>query len=338
MRRFVVCGLAALLAAPTVYVPRAQAQGTISPLCPAGNLTQTASQDACQKAVDLFQYLAPQLGTIIAGGNATLGRGSSLGGLPHFSITVRGNIMNGSIPQIDQLTPSVTGAHSDEYPTKSQIIGLPQADLAVGLFKGIPLGLTTVGGLDLIVSAAYLPSVTSGSVKVDVPNGSLKLGFGGRLGLLSESLLTPGVAVTYLRRDLPTVNIGGTTNNGDSLAVDGLEVHTNAWRVVANKSLLLFGLAVGAGQDKYSSKGNIRAYVAPRTGLVTGVSAGPVALKQDLTRTNIFADLSLNLPLLKIVGEIGHVSGGTINTYNTFEDGAADDARTYGSVGLRFGI
>jgi len=32
------------------------------------------TQDACQKAVDVFQYVAPQLGTAITGGNATLGR------------------------------------------------------------------------------------------------------------------------------------------------------------------------------------------------------------------------------------------------------------------------
>ena len=32
----------------------------------------------------------------------------------------------------------------------------------------------------------------------------------------------------------------------------------------------------------------------------------------------MFADLSLNFPFIKIVGEIGQVSGGTIDTYNTF--------------------
>ena len=65
--------------------------------CPPGNVgaaipDQTrASQDACQKAIDLFQYMAPQLGAAITGGNATLGQGGSLGGLGHFSAGLRIN-------------------------------------------------------------------------------------------------------------------------------------------------------------------------------------------------------------------------------------------------------
>jgi len=326
-----------------VFAPGAFAQ-SVSPQCPPGAFVgpipdnTKATQDACQKAIDLFQYLAPQLGTIIAGGNATLGSGGALGGLPHFGITVRGNVMQGSIPQIDQVTPAVDGATSSQYPTKKQIIGLPTVDMSVGLFKGLPIGISNIGGLDLIMSVAYLPSVSSGSVDVKVPDGSFKFGFGGRLGLLQESMLTPGISVTYLRRDLPTVNIAASSGN-DSLRVNQLKVQTKAWRVVANKNLMLFGLAVGAGKDKYSSGGNISAYVAPRVGgNPTAVNTNDIVLKQDLTRTNYFADLSMNLVLFKLTGEIGRVSGGSISTYNTFEGGKADDARTYGSVGLRFGF
>src|SRR4029078_10048347 len=38
-------------------------------LCPGTTSAQRITQDACQKAVDLFKYTAPQLGTAIAGGN-----------------------------------------------------------------------------------------------------------------------------------------------------------------------------------------------------------------------------------------------------------------------------
>jgi len=328
--------------ATTIFAAASGAQ-TVSPSCPPGSSVggipdaQMASQDACQKAIDLFQFLAPQLGTVLAGGNATLGQAGTLGGLGHIMMSARANVLSGKIPQIDKVTPVATGATSSNYPVKTQVIGLPQIDAAIGLFKGIPLGVSNVGGLDLLVSAEYLPSVTSGSVNVDVPNGSLKLGFGGRLGLIQESIITPGVSVTYLRRDLPTANIRATTGN-DSLRINGLEVRTKAWRIVANKSLLLFGLAVGAGRDNYTSKGNISAYVAPRIGgNPTAVSAGPIPLEQNLTRTNYFADLSINLFLLKIIGEVGRVSGGTVNTYNTFSGNRADDARTYGTIGLRFG-
>ena len=295
-----------------------------------------ASQDACQKAIDLFKYMAPQLGTSITGGNATLGQGGSLGGLGHFSVGLRVNAVQGSLPQVQNVTPSVTGATSTKFDTKTQIIPMPTADLSIGIFKGLPLAITNVGGIDLLVSAAYLPEFNSSGVSVKVPNGSLKLGYGARVGILQESLLVPGISVSYLRRDLPTVNIAANANN-DSLYVNNLSLKTNAFRLVASKSLLLFGFAAGIGQDKYESSADIRAHVAARA-LTPAANAGPVSLSQTITRTNVFADLSMNLLILKLTGEIGQVSGGTINTYNTFSGKQAADSRVYGSVGARFGF
>ncbi|MGH7605651.1 MAG: hypothetical protein ACRENK_16855 [Gemmatimonadaceae bacterium] len=321
----------------------ANAQGVDTQRCPPGTANgfgvpdqARASQDACQKAIDLFQYMAPQLGTSITGGNATLGQGGSLGGLGHFSVGLRVNAVQGSIPQVQNVTPSVNGATSTQFETKSQILPMPTADLAIGVFKGIPLAITNVGGVDLLVSAAYLPEFNSSGVSVKVPNGSLKLGYGARIGILQESLLVPGISVSYLRRDLPTVNIAANSGD-DSLYVNNLSLQTKAWRIVASKSLIFFGLAAGVGQDKYSSSTDIRAHVAARA-LSPEANAGPVSLSQDLTRTNVFADVSMNLLLLKLTGEIGQVSGGTINTFNTFSGKQAADSRIYGSVGARFGF
>jgi hypothetical protein len=283
--------------------------------------------------------MMPQLAISLTGGNATLGQASTLGGIGHFSLGLRGNVLRGDLPQFDNSNaPSVNGAQRTTYTTKSQIIGLPVADLAVGIFKGLPLGLTNVGGLDAIVSASYLPAFSSSTVDVKVPNGSLKLGYGARLGILQESLLIPGVSVTYLRRDIPTVDITSNFNN-DSLFVSGFNIQTKAWRVVASKSLLLFGLAVGGGQETYSSGADVHASIAARPPVTTTrYTSNTVHMAQDLKRTNVFADLSMNLPLFKIVGEIGQVSGGTISTYNSFSGNAADASRLYGSVGVRLGF
>jgi hypothetical protein len=321
------------------------AQGIDTQRCPPGTVNgfgvpdQTrASQDACQKAIDLFQYVAPQLGTAITGGNATLGQGGSLGGLGHFSVGLRINAVQGSLPQIQNVTPAVTGATSTRFDTKTQFIPMPTADLAIGIFKGLPLAITNVGGIDLLVSAAYLPEFDGSGVSVKVPNGSLKLGYGARVGILQESLLVPGISVSYLQRDLPTVNITGANGN-DSLYVNNLSLKTKAWRVVASKSLLFIGLAAGAGQDKYESSTDVGAHVAARTVPPTpAANAGPVSISQNITRTNVFANLSMNLLLLKLTGEIGQVSGGTINTFNTFSGKQAADSRIYGSVGARFGF
>jgi len=311
--------------------------------CPPGNVGQAipdqtrASQDACQKSIDLFKYMAPQLGTSIAGGNPTLGQGGTLGGLGHFSAGLRVNVLQGSLPQVQKVTPDVTHAVSTEFETKDQYLPMPTADLAIGVFKGLPLALTNVGGIDLLVSASYVPEFNNSGVSVKVPNGSLKLGYGARVGILQESLLVPGIAVSYLVRDLPALNIAGANGN-DSLYVNDLNLKTKAWRVTANKSLLLFGLAVGFGQDKYDASTEIGAHVAARPPLSPAGNAGPVAISQNLTRTNIFADLSVNLLLFKLNAEIGQVSGGTINTYNTFSGKQAADSRLYGSVGARFGF
>jgi hypothetical protein len=332
-------------AAIALAAASAGAQGIDSQRCPPGTVNSLgvpdqarATQDACQKAIDLFQYVAPQLGTSITGGNATLGQGGSLGGLGHFSVGLRINAVWGSLPQIQNVTPAVTGATSTRFDTKTQIIPMPTADLAIGIFKGLPLAITNVGGIDLLVSAAYLPEFDANGVSVKVPDGSLKLGYGARVGILQESLLVPGVSVSYLQRDLPKVNITGTSNN-DSLFVNNLSLKTKAWRIVASKSLLFVGLAAGVGQDKYESSTDVGAHVSARTVPPTpAYNAGPVSISQNITRTNVFANLSMNLLLLKLTGEIGQVSGGTINTFNTFSGKQAADSRIYGSVGARFGF
>src|SRR6478752_10221361 len=171
-------------AALALAAASASAQGIDTQRCPPGTANNLgvpdqarASQDACQKAIDLFKYLAPQLGTSIAGGNATLGQAGSLGGLGHFSLGLRVNAVQGSLPQVQNITPSVNGAtNTPAIDTKTQLFPMPTADLAVGIFKGLPLAITNVGGVDLLVSAAYLPEFNSSGVSVKVPNGSLKLG------------------------------------------------------------------------------------------------------------------------------------------------------------------
>jgi hypothetical protein len=50
----------------------------------------------------------------------------------------------------------------------------------------------------------------------------------------------------------------------------------------------------------------------------------------------MFADLSINLYIMRVVGEIGQVSGGDVTTYNRFAV-PADAKRTYMAVGVRFG-
>ena len=63
-----------------MIAPAAMAQSEVDPRCtdPALVGASNEGQDACQKAIDLLNYMTPQLGTLIAGGNATIGRFSAL--------------------------------------------------------------------------------------------------------------------------------------------------------------------------------------------------------------------------------------------------------------------
>ncbi|GAC1517147.1 MAG: hypothetical protein NVS1B4_16260 [Gemmatimonadaceae bacterium] len=305
-----------------------------TPLTPA-DLAQNGTRDVCQKAIDLYRYMFPQLGTAIAGGNATLGQGGSLGGFPHFALGLRVNGVVGTLPQIDKITPDAAkGTDNGPIPTTSQTIPMPIVDAAIGIFAGLPVGLTNVGGLDLLVSASYLPEFTNSALTVKTPSGSLKIGYGARLALLQESLLVPGVSVSYIRRDLPTVNIAGTTSGvppaQGTVAVNKLVNNVGSFRVTASKSFITFGLAAGIGRDTYEGSATI-------TGAYGGQSK-TVDVSQTMTRANLFADAYFNLGLAKLVGEIGMASGGTMQTYNSFVDKKADDSRVYGSAGLRFGF
>ena len=339
-KQLIVAGLA--LAAFTT-VARAQTSncpGGGQPLTSASNAAQNAAHDACVQAVDLFQFMAPQLGLALAGGNATLGQGGTMGGLGHFSLGVRGNVFSGDLPQVGNSqwpAPRTSPTQgSQQLPSKKQVLGLPVVDAALGIFQGLPLGLTNVGGVDVLVSATYVPTLGDSTSDVAIkPQTSIKWGYGARIGILQESMVVPGVAVTYIKRDVPTTDLTGKSS-GATIHVQNTDIKTSAWRVVASKSFVVFGIVVGAGQDKYDQSADV-------SGTATATFAGQsqttsiaTHMSQTLTRNNVFADLSLNLPLFKIVAEGGQVTGGTVPTFNSFSSGKADDSRTYGSVGLRF--
>jgi len=327
--RFTVTGAVAVLSlagAPAI----ASAQG-IDTRCPGGSLTEQTTQDACQKAVDIFAFMTPQLGIGLVGGNATLGATSALGGIGHFSIGVRGNATRGRVPQVSDVSYAVTGAAQSDFGVQDQVVGLPAVDAAVGLFGGLPFGLSHALALDGLVSATYVPAFNNSNMAVSLPDGSLKLGYGARLGVLTESAVIPAVSVTYLKRDLPTTSISATSGE-DDISVSDIGVKTSAWRAVAGKSLGFFGVAFGAGQDMYDSRATASVRVNDAGSAVDG---GPYILSQKVTRANVFADFSLNFPFIKLAAEVGQVSGGKIDTYNTFSGKRADDALTYASVGIR---
>ncbi|HVF40825.1 MAG TPA: hypothetical protein VM939_13075 [Gemmatimonadaceae bacterium] len=326
----------------TVVLASSGAAQGIDPQCPPGGFNSSGgpdntkvAQDACQKAIDLFRYMAPQLGAVLAGGNPTQSLTGTLGGLGHFAIGLRGNALRASLPEVDRVVPNTRGAVLSTYSLDSKPAGIVTGDFTFGLLKGLPLGLTRLGGIDGIVTASYVPNYSKGQLDIEAPGGSLRLGYGAKIGLIEESAVVPGVGLSYVVRELPLVNLTGQSGE-DRLFLDSVRVRTSSWRAVAGKSILFFGFAAGFGQDTYDSKARISVTVAPRP-LTEGGSGGPVLLDQKLTRNNVFGSVWITSQVLRIVAEIGRVSGGTIVTYNQFDGVQPADARTYGSVGISFG-
>ncbi len=298
------------------------------------------SGDACQKAVDLMNFMGPQLGTLISGGNATLGLTGTLGGIGRFSVGVRANLLQeGTLPDIEARSFSSGPAGAPEnFTVRDQVIGFPTADVAIGLFDGLPVGPVRVGALDVIANVAYVPKVSEADFSVEPEEGSLRFGFGGRLGLLGESALWPSVSVSYVTRDLPPTNIAAVSQD-DSAALRDFDIETTAWRVVVGKKFGVFGISAGYGKDEYDLRALV--YYSVTAGILAPrIRPDPANLprvSQSVRRNNAFIDLGVDLKVLKFAFEIGQVSGGDISTYNTFSK-PADDDRLYGSLGLRFGL
>lgn len=321
-----IAAVVALVASPALLPAQ-----SVSPGC-----ATSIVQDACQKAADIFTLLAPQLGAVVAGGNATPGQAGPIGGFGHFSLGLRANGLRADVPDVRRLTLQPGAAERGTIETTTQWVGLPVLDADLGVFRGFPIGSNFVGGVDLLLSGTWLPSFDANGVSLDLPGGGIHVGMGARLGILRESFNAPGIDLTVSRNGLPTANVTALTDRGDTLRVTGARVRVDSWRLVAGKSFLAVALAAGAGQDRYRSNASVAATVQVPGDVV--LRPDPVDMQQRLTRTNVFANVALNAAPLRLVGEVGRAWGGTLETYNSFEGVRADDARLYGSVGLRIGF
>ena len=330
-RSMLQIGTAALLAG-VLGASRATAQsGVVDPRCAALAPSQLVTEDACQKAVDLFRFMAPQLGVVVVGGNPVLGLSGALGGLGHVSIGVRANAISGRLPRASQVSLGQDGAVSSEYAVEGQSIGLPVFDAAIGLFSGIELPGSRALAFDALVNVGWIPRRSEGEIDVSLPGGALHVGYGGRLVLLEESIVTPGITATFLRRRLPTLELL-TRPGEDLLNFRDVSVHADQWRVLFAKHFGGWELSAGGGQDRYRSSTEIRIHVL--RGGATNV-AGPIVVEQALTRDNGFVGVATTVAPLRVGFEVGRVEGGSIQTFNSFGGRRADAALTYVTLGAR---
>lgn len=294
-------------------------------------------RDACQKGTDIFSMLAPQVNGALTGGGPVLGSSRAVRGI---SIGLRVNAVDGRVPDLTNVELSSTGAVASTIATERVPVPAPTFDVAVGVFPGFFLGVQRILALDALVNVAYVPSRDIEDFSLRTTNGSLKIGYGARLGLLSDRFLVPAVAVSFFRRSLPTTtfstsfesSIAGVTTN-DSLSLSELSVENDALRLSISKKLGFLELGGGVGQDRYRTFTQLRARVQPSIG---PAASGAFALTQEIKRNAAYGSVALNIFKLRIGAEAGSTFGGdSVSTFNTFTDGKINEQRLFGSVGLR---
>lgn len=327
------------IAAATCAVLSVAALGTLSAQTTAGTCAASSfggfgGADACTKARDIFAFVMPQVGVALSGGNPVLGEGGTLGGWGKRALSVRVTAVDGRVPA-NAVPLSLTGATSANLGAARAPIPVPSVDAAIGLFAGVPAGLTNVGGVDVLLGATYLPEVNEREFSVAPQTSSFAFSYGVRVGALQESSLVPGVSISYMRRKLPTTSLGYVAGN-DSITVSNLAATSNSLRLVVSKRVAIFGLAAGVGRDQMENSAGVDAVVYETVlGQAASARVQLSDLRNAVTRNTAFVNLSVGLRMARLVGEFGwSASGESDPTTNTFDGRAANEGYRYGSLGL----
>ena len=301
------------------------------------------ARDACRKAIDLVNFLAPEYAGALAGGNPMIAQGGTLGGLGHFTAAVRATRVIGALPQIGDQGFATSGEARSSYASTTSLVPALSVDVGFGLFRGFEVGTLHVGGLDALLSATYMSELSNSSLDVALEGSNTNFGFGARLGVIEETPTLPGIALTYVKRDMPRFVVNGVTTQGTGAATapgtitaSSVLVTASSIRLTAGKRFGLVDLAVGGGQDMYTSAANVSAVVNAAAPLGSQTATGTAAM--NMTRLNFFADAALNVAVFKFVGELGTSTGGTApDAMNSFGS-AANSARTYFTLSIRIGF
>lgn len=291
--------------------------------------------DACRKATDLFAFVIPQVGVALAAGNPVLGEGGTMGGWGRRALSVRLSAAEGFLPRNAVPISASGGAVGSEFGAARTVIPVPSADVAIGLLSGVPLGVTNVGGVDVLLGATYAPEVSRGALRLAPVTSPVAIGYGVRVGALQESSFVPGISLSVMRRRLPTENLAYTPGN-DTLEVRNMAVTANTWRLVASKRVAVLGIAAGVGRDAIEGTAGMQASLTESVrGTPQQVRVALSDLRSTVSRNTAFVNASFGLLMVRLVGEYGWSSAGTVQqTVNQFGGREANGGYRYGSLGV----
>ena len=288
--------------------------------------------NACQQAIDIYQYATQEYATLLSGGNMEIGSADALGGFPKFRVALHITGMNLVVP-----APRASGipsgpAVSTTMTTQGTDFATVAADGALGLFGGIDLGIAKFGALDAFVSLNIVPGATAAGYTV-TPKSKFYLGYGARVGVMQETKVLPGVGFSYFVRNMPSSTVIATDVFQNAIYVTDLKIDTKAWSATVGKHFGIVSLVVGAGQTTFNSTSGVSWAISTPTvsqGTISGLSA-------TSTQTQYFGDFGVKLGgVVDLVLEVGEVSGSQLQTFNTF-DPASTASRSFASFAVTFG-
>jgi opacity protein-like surface antigen len=131
--------------------------------------------------------------------------------------------------------------------SKSTYLPTVFATARLGLFGGFSLPL--ISGIGSIAIGARLGAIPAGPEDtVSVAGGEL------RVGLLNDSLNTPGVSVSFTYNKVSDVKFGKDTDDAQAT----IKAHNMGIKAIVQKELLIFTPYVGVGQEKFSTNASYR--------------------------------------------------------------------------------
>lgn len=323
MRRISVLLTAVLLTAPHMLAAQTPYEECNQPL-----IVGQPNINICNAALDGAEIFHPVAGLLISGGNPVLGGIGTLGGFPHFALTLRVNATELKTPDLDY-----DGTGGTTVGQGSEIFApAPLVEAAVGILPGFgPIGFLSV---DVLGSAQLLPTNAVDNLKVDkdarkIGSIALGLGFGARVGILKGRAIIPAVTVSAMRRSIPRITFGDASGNDQYSFSTNLSA-TNL-RLVAGYKLALLAVGAGVGWDKYTGDARIEFdnQAVPGTTL-------NVRRDLDNTRKVAFLTAGLDLPILNIGAEVGYQFGKDQNLKTDFSGNNPADNRLFAGAGLRF--
>ncbi len=285
------------------------------------------AMNLCNASVDATRYFHPLLGLAISGGNPVVGSFRTLGGLGHFSIGLRATVFEATVPDLSYDGSTATVPAGDKVP-----LGAPTIDAGLGLFNGLSNGLLSV---DLLGSVVAVPNNVD-NLTVDPDASTMgdfayKIGYGARVGILRGGFPIPSVAVSYMKREIPTVQFGDVAA-GDEYSYR-IGVKSTSLRATAGWRLAIFDIGVGLGRDTYTGDARIEFDNPDPSDL--DPTPEQINISMDNSRTTLFADVGLNMGPLKIAGEVGMQTANDLTTASDFEGIDVQEGLKYASVGLR---